>query len=125
MHLVKGILPALMLLFSALGCGHTGADIQPLVDGPKKPSWTSDLSDCQDLARQKSYINDDVKSDALIGGTIGLVAGALSDGLEGAAVGAAAGGLIAGGGKAWETREQRSAIVCECMRQRGHRVVEY
>ena len=115
---------AVCLMLTLWGCGHSGAHYQPIVDGPKDDTYFSDLKACQALAQEKSYLNDDVKSEAILGTAVGAVIGGLSDDWEGAAVGAVAGGLITGGGKAWETRYDRSAIVCECMRQRGHRVVE-
>lgn len=106
------------------GCGHTAARYRPIVDGPMDQKYSADLADCQALAEKRSYMNDDVKTKALLGSGIGGVTGVLSDGLEGAIVGAAAGAAIGAGSQAWVTRDERRNIVCECMRLRGHRVVE-
>ena len=117
-----------LILLSCLGlgaCGHSGAHYRPIVDGPRSPAYEADLKACQALARERGYFNDDVKSEALLGAGIGTVVGAFSDGFEGAAVGAALGGAAGAGERAWWTRYERSTIVCECMRGRGHKVVEY
>lgn len=105
------------------GCGSTAAQYQPIVDGPKDAAYQNDLTACSALAEQRDYLNDDVKSEALLGAGIGAVVGALDDGLGGAVAGAAIGSATTAGGRAWDTREERKQIVISCMRQRGHRVV--
>lgn len=113
------------LLCTALvltGCAGTADNYQPIVDGSKSHSYNSDLTACQSLSRQKSYLNGDVKTSALIGGAIGALAGAGGDSgdlLGGALVGS----LTGGADEAIETRTARKNIVIQCMRQRGHAVV--
>ena len=104
-------------------CANTGADYTPIVDGPQDFSYTQDLSDCQTLAKQRSYTNGDVKSDALLGAGIGAVAGGVDEGIGGAIGGLLVGGLIGGAGRSWETQGERKDVVVECLKQRGHRVV--
>ncbi len=105
------------------GCGYSAARYRPIVDGATSKAYETDLQACQQLATQRSYLNDDVKTHALLGGAVGALLGGISEGVEGAIGGAALGGTLSGAGRAWETREERKHIVIECMRQRGHRVV--
>ena len=104
-------------------CGSTSAQYQPIVDGPRDDVYTQDLAACGGLAEQREYLNDDVKSEALLGAGVGAVIGGLEDGFEGALGAGLLTAAIGAGGRAWETREERKGIVIECMRQRGHRVV--
>lgn len=104
-------------------CANTGADYSPIVDGPKDVSYTQDLAECQGLAKQRSYTNGDVKSDAALGAGIGAIAGGIDEGVEGAVGGLLLGGLIGGGGRAYETQDERKEIVVECLKGRGHNVV--
>lgn len=108
---------------SLCACANTGADYSPIIDGPIDLTYSQDLADCRALARQRSYTNGDVKSDALLGAGIGALAGGLDEGLDGAIGGLLLGGLLGGGGRAWETQGERKAVVVNCLSQRGHRVV--
>ena len=113
----------------ALGaCAGTGAEYRPIVDGPRGPAFSLDLSECQDVARQRSYANADVKSDAaagaavgglLTGLVVGLEEGDVGAGIAGAVIGAAIGGATAGGERAWETQGERKNIVVACMQGIG------
>ncbi|MCV6589535.1 MAG: hypothetical protein OIF57_10960 [Marinobacterium sp.] len=114
---------ALTLTALLTGCGSTAAQYQPIVDGPKDALYNSDLAACSELAEQREYLNDDVKSEALLGAGIGALAGLADDGGSGAVAGALVGSAAAAGGRAWETRDERKAIVVACMRGRGHKVV--
>ncbi len=106
-----------------VGCAHSGAKYEPIVDGDMTAQYTADLGACQSLATEREYTNGDVKSETTAGAVTGAVLGAIDDGLEGAVGGAIAGSVLAGGARAWETRDERKQIIIECMRQRGHRVV--
>lgn len=108
---------------SLSACANTGADYAPIVDGPRDISYTQDLSECRNLAEQRSYANGDVKNEALLGAGIGAVAGGIDEGIDGAIGGLILGSLIGGAGRAWETQDERKQIVVECLKQRGHRVV--
>jgi|TARA_B110000438_G_scaffold193796_1_gene185382 hypothetical protein len=108
---------------SLCACANTGADYAPIVDGLKDITYTQDLAECRVLAKQRSYTNGDVKSDALLGAGIGAVAGGVDEGVEGAIGGLILGGLIGGSGRAWETQDERKEVVVECLKLRGHRVV--
>ena len=99
------------------------ADYAPIVDGPKDITYTQDLAECRTLAKQRSYTNGDVKSDALLGAGIRAVAGGGDEGVEGAIGGLLLGVLIGGSGRAWKTQEERKEAVVDCLKLRGHRVV--
>lgn len=104
------------------GCANTADNYQPIIDGTKSLSYQSDLSACQQLSRQREYLNGDVKTSAIIGATIGALAGSAGD--RGDLIGGAlAGSLLGGGERAVETRDERKSIVIQCMRQRGHNAV--
>jgi len=105
------------------GCGSTASSYEPIVDGPTGQRYHDDLAACSSLSEQKSYTNDDVKSEGLMGAGVGALIGALEDGVGGAVAGAAVGGAAGAGGKAWDTREEKKQIVIQCMRGRGHNVV--
>lgn len=112
---------ATVLVLSA--CGHTADHYRPVLDGPAQAGYQADLADCQQRSRERSYWNDNVKTNALVGAGIGAALGAAEDGDEGAVGGALVGGAAAAVGKAWETRDERQQIIVECLQQRGHRVV--
>ncbi|MBB1486353.1 glycine zipper family protein [Oceanospirillum sediminis] len=122
---IKHLFATSLIVLTAFttGCGSTASSYQPIVDGPKGQRYHNDLAACSSLAEQRSYTNDDVKSEGLMGAGIGALFGALEDGGEGAVAGAIIGGAAGAGGRAWDTREERKHIVVQCMRGRGHRVV--
>ena len=105
-------------------CGATAGKYQPIVDGPTDQHFHNDLAACQTLSKERSYTNDDVKSEAALGAGIGAVIGGIEDeSIEGAIAGAVIGGALSAGERAWLTREERKGIIVSCMMQRGHRVV--
>ncbi|MFS2319233.1 glycine zipper family protein [Maricaulis sp. D1M11] len=110
----------------ATACANTGATYSPIVDGPVGPNYRADLAACQQIATERGYLNDDVRTDALIGAGIGAVAGVLDDEVddtEGAVTGAVVGAIAGGGARMNETRGERRQIVIDCMQGRGHAVV--
>ena len=113
-------LPVCLVLAFNSGCSNTAAGYQPIVDGPRDAKYAQNLQACQQLAQQRSYVNGDVKTEALLGGVLGALT---ADDDVTATEGFLAGGLIGGAGRSWETRDERKNIVVSCMKQRGHRVV--
>lgn len=114
----------LAVSLSLAGCAGSGADYVPVSDGPRDVGFASDLADCRDVAKQRSYINADTKTDTLIGALIGGLVGLTGDqALGGAVVGTTIGAAAGAGGGALKVRQERKHIVVECMRQRGHSVV--
>lgn len=106
-------------------CAGGGAAYRPIIDTPSA-SANADLADCQALAEQRSYDNEDTRTGALVGAGLGALFYMLDPGPDDAedALGAAAlGAALGGGGAALETRSDRKSIVMNCMAGRGHRVV--
>lgn len=120
-------LPVMLVLGLAVaGCANTGAKYEPINDGPKAAGYAGDLSECQALATERSYVNGDMKTDAVIGAGIGAIAGLADDDVsdtEGIIAGAIVGAVAGGAANMPETQEQRRQIVIECMQGRGHPVV--
>ena len=106
-----------------VACGNTGADYQPVLDGTPGAHYSADLAACQQLAKQRSYLNDNVKSEAALGAGLGALVGAADEGVEGAIAGAVVGGLLGGASRSWETVEDRQQVVTACMQGRNHPVV--
>jgi hypothetical protein len=104
-------------------CSNSAARYVPVVDGPKDAAFSDDLSACQDLAEERSYLNGDTRSNALLTGGIGTVIGAAEEGIGGAIAGGLIGSVLGAGGTAWKARDERKAIVVDCMRGRGHQIV--
>ena len=112
----------LLTLLLLTGCANTSDRYSPIIDGHKDVNFTHDLTECQQLSKQRVYINGDTKSEALLGAAIGALAG--SDGDKGDIIGGAlAGAAIGTGEQAWKTRGERKEIVIRCMQQRGHKAV--
>ena len=111
------------LTMTACTSMSTGADHRPIVDGGDLTNYESDLAACKQVAEQRDYVNDETKSDALIGAGIGAISGA--DGNSGDIIGGAIVGAVVGAGsKAYEVRSERKQIVINCMRGRGYNTVE-
>ena len=112
---LSGAVAATAILLS--GCFGTGAKHRPIVDGSDPEKYETDLTACQDLARQRTYVNEETK----LGVVIGAAAGAV---IEGAAAGGVVGAAVNGVGTAMETHRERKAIVINCMAGRGHKVLD-
>ena len=103
-------------------CATDGADVEPILDGAPSAAFQSDLPACRRLARDQHQFDREIGVAALTGAGMGGLLGASEDGdhaLGGAVVGALV-GAVAG---ASEASDRREAIVKECLRGRGHRVV--
>lgn len=104
------------------GCADSGADYTPILDGPPTASFQSDLTDCQTLARDQHQFDQETAGAVVLGAGAGALLGAADDDAD-AAGGAVAGALAGGAVGLLNASEQREAIVVECLRGRGHRVV--
>ncbi len=124
---IKSVLLMLGATAFIAGCGSTGAQYEPIVDGPTTHAYYRDLSACRSLAEQRRYMNDDTKLSAAIGAAAGGLLGAVSaddgDEGEGLVAGAVIGGLAGTASGATDAHAQRKQIVINCMSGRGHRVV--
>ena len=120
---MKPMLITSLCLTTLLGaCAGMGSDVDPVLDGAPTARYQSDLAACRSLARNQSQLNHDTMMAAAIGAGIGGLLGEADDGgdaLGGAVVGALA-GAAAGASDASDTRE---TIVLNCLRGRGHAVV--
>ncbi|KUF10810.1 glycine zipper family protein [Pseudoponticoccus marisrubri] len=120
---MKPMLMTPLALAALLGaCAHSGADVNPILDGAPTAQFQSDLAACRGLARNQSQLDRQTMAAAALGAGIGGVLGEVDDegdALEGAVVGALA-GAAAGASEASETRK---TIVLNCLRGRGHAVV--
>lgn len=110
---------AMLALVAA--CADSGANYQPILDGAPTPAYQADLDACQALARNQTQFDEDTIAATVLGAGVGAVLGEVDSGdaLEGAIAGALAGGVSG----AVDASEKREAIVIECLRGRGHRVV--
>lgn len=103
-------------------CADSGANYRPILDGPPTAAFQSDLSACQALARHQRQFDQETAGAAVLGAGTGALLGAAADDAD--AVGGAVAGALAGGvAAAVNASERREAIVVECLRGRGHRVV--
>ena len=124
---VKPIVAVLFAAAPLAACGSTGANYEPIVDGPTGHAYYRDLSACRSLAEQRRYLDDETKLNAAIGAAAGGLIGAVSaddgDEGEGAIAGAVIGGLAGTATGASDAHAHRKQIVINCMSGRGHRVV--
>jgi len=102
-------------------CADSGANYRPILDGTPTPAYQADLTACQALAHNQNQFDQDTMAAAVLGAGIGA---ALGEADSGDALGGAVAGALAGGvSSAVDVSERREAIVIECLRGRGHRVV--
>lgn len=116
------LFPALAALPLLAACDGTGARYTPILDGAPTAAYQADLEACQTLARNQRQFDQEAVAAAVLGAGVGAVLGRFDDD-TGAAGGALAGALTGGTSVAVEGSERREAIVVECLRGRGHRVV--
>ena len=102
-------------------CADSGANHEPILDGVPTPAYQADLKSCQALAQNQTQFDEDTIAATVLGAGVGAALGKADSGdaLEGAIAGALAGGISS----AVDASEKREAIVIECLRGRGHRVV--
>ena len=113
------IFPAMLIVAA---CADSGASYQPILDGPATSTYRADLAACQTLARNQNQFDRETLAATALGAGAGALLGEVDsdgDALGGAVVGALAGGAASAG----NVSERREAIVVECLRGRGHRVV--
>ncbi len=122
---------SLILISTILSsCAGTGSEYDPIVDGHKDHSYHQNLSQCQELSKQREVFNGDVKNSALIGATTLGLASAAADahGLTSAVTGGIAGGIVGGaiglGVGVVKIFKDRQHIISRCMEGRGYKVVK-
>lgn len=103
-------------------CADSGANYRPILDGPANAAYQADLAACQTLARNQNQLDQETLGATVLGAGAGAALGEFDD--EADALGGAVAGALAGGvAGALNADERREAIVVECLRGRGHRVV--
>ncbi|MFN8642615.1 MAG: glycine zipper family protein [Candidatus Binatia bacterium] len=123
------VVPCLVLLWSSASV----AQWQPTVDtyGSSRAQYVNrDMEECRRLAQSAQgggAVQQGVRG-AATGGLVGAAGGAaigaaLGNAGRGAAVGAAAGGIGRGVGQASQADQAFRRAFSNCMRQRGHRVI--
>jgi len=118
---MKKTLMITALLPSLVACAGSGANYTPILDGQPTSTFQSDLEACQALARNQNQFDQERVAATVLGAGAGAILGEADSGdaLGGAVAGALAGGVAS----SVDVNEQREAIVIECLRDRGHRVV--
>jgi outer membrane lipoprotein SlyB len=118
--------------FLSTGC-RTQSQWTPTVDtygSSREQHLERDLEQCRELALESSgHVGEEAARGAVVGGLIGATVGvaigaALGSPGRGAAIGGAAGGAGQGMGRAEETERQFKRAYINCMRNRGHRVID-
>jgi hypothetical protein len=111
-----------LLPLLAGACADSGANYTPILDGAPTAAFRSDLAACQALARDQRQFGQETAGATVLGAGAGALLGAADDDAD--AIGGAIAGALAGGvASAVSASERREAIVVECLRGRGHRVV--
>ena len=117
--------PSPLLLATLIGlgaCADSGARYTPILDGPETAAYRADLAACQTLAKNQRQFDQDTLGAAVLGAGLGAALGAADD--DATAGEGAAAGLISGGLAGMvDASDRRQAIVIQCLRGRGHRVV--
>lgn len=113
--------PAIVMIGA---CTNSGANYQPVIDGPVGPNYNSDLAQCQSLAASQAGVDGTTAGNAAIGAAGAAATTAIiqdsSDNLGRAAV---AGALLGAGADAISKNQNKEVIVRNCMRGRGYNVV--
>ena len=121
----------LLVVFIFSGCASHGG-YRPTVDpygDPRADRIGQDLYECEGLAHHASRLGEESVKGAIIGGGIGMIGGALFGGLsghpvEGAMVGATAGGFAGGVSQGMNAEQRYIHAYRNCMRNRGHNVID-
>ncbi len=119
---MKPIYLAAVLPVLLAACANTGANYTPILDGRPNAAYKVDLAACQNLARSQRQFDKKTAGAAALGAGAGALLGAADD--DGSAAGGAVVGALGGGAAGMvNSSKQRKAIVIECLKGRGHRVV--
>lgn len=115
---------ALPLLCLASACANSGANYQPVIDGPVGPNYNADLASCQSLAASQPAVDGSTAGAAAIGAAGGAATSAIiNDSSDDIGRAAAAGAVLGAGANAIQRNQNRETIVRNCMRGRGYNVV--
>lgn len=127
---ISVVLAVLVTAVIANGCATYGG-YQPVIDPYNDPNAyrsQQDAQECQGLARQASSTGTETAKGVAAGGLLGAATGAAIGAVvgspgTGAAIGAAAGGIGGGAYTGTDADNQYKRAYINCMRNRGHNVV--
>jgi len=116
------IFPLLGAACMLLAGGCASNSDKPVIDpaGVDMAKYEADVAECEQIAEQvEQKAGEQAAGGALVGGLIGAIVGGGDSAVVGAGVGAVGGG--AKGTSA--TREERSKVVKNCLRNRGYKIL--
>lgn len=123
MHRFKFLL-ALPIVGILAACATTGANYQPVIDGPIDANYGANLAQCQNLAASQGALDSNAGGKAAAGAGVAAAGTAVLNNkgtnVRDAAVLGALAGLTA---SAIDQNANKGGIVKNCMRQRGYNVV--
>lgn len=111
---------AMACMLLASGCAANGS--KPIIDpaGVDMAQYDADVADCEQIATQvEQKAGEQAAGGALVGGLIGAIVGGVDSAVVGAGVGAVGGGA----GGTVDTRQERSKVVKNCLRNRGYKIL--
>ena len=115
------IVPALL---AVAACTNTGANYQPVIDGPVGSNYNVDLQQCQQLAALQASVDGSTVGNAAIGAaSAAAVTGIIQDSSDNLGRVAVAGALVGAGADVINKYQNREVLVRNCMRGRGYNVV--
>ena len=105
-------------------CETTGANYQPVIDGPVGVNYNNDLAQCQNLAASQGALSSNTAGMAAAGAGVAGASAAVfnnkGNNVRDAVIVGALVGVTAG---AVDQNANKEAIVKNCMLQRGYNVV--
>ncbi len=115
------ILPVVAI---ASACANTGANYQPVIDGPVGPNYNADLAQCQSLAASQASVDGSTAGSAALGAAGAAATSAIiNDSSDDLGRAAAVGALAGASADAIKKNQNKEVIVRNCMRGRGYNVV--
>ena len=118
------IIFAILAAGTLTACANSGANYQPVIDGPVGPNYGPDLAACQSLAATQPAVDSGTAGAAATGAGVAAASSViLNDNSDNLAEAAVVGALVGATGNAIQRNQQKEVIVRNCMRGRGYNVV--
>ncbi|MEP2783064.1 MAG: glycine zipper family protein [Pseudoruegeria sp.] len=115
---------AVLLAGALAACSNSGANYQPVIDGPLGPNYGADLAACQALAASQPAVDGSTAGAAATGAGVAAASSVIfNDNSDNLGEAAAVGALVGATGNAIQKNQQKEVIVRNCMRGRGYNVV--
>ena len=119
---MQRITTLLTMVCILLAGGCAGHSSKPIIDpaGVDMAQFDADVAECEQIAEQvEQKAGGQAAGGALVGGLIGAIVGGGDSAIVGAGVGAVGGGA----GGAVDTRQEKSKVVKNCLRNRGYKIL--